>query len=262
MRATTNRFLDRLRSGEQQIGLFATMADPAFLELLGGSGLDWVLIDTEHSPIGVGDVVDRLRALHGSGVEPVVRPVWSDHAVIKRLLDAGARTLLIPSVGSAEEAARAVSYTRYPPDGVRGVSGTSRAARYGQDGGYLRRAADDLCVVAQVETVSGLDDLEAIATTPGIDAVFIGPSDLAASLGHLGESGHPQVQAAVDDAFARLAALGVRTGYLAMRPDEARRRLGDGIHMMGVATDTLVLHRGLAALGADLGVPLLPEGLR
>ncbi len=262
MNPTRNEFKRRLRAREQQLGVFATIADASWLELLAGWRLDWILVDTEHASTEVAGVADRLRVLDGTATEAVVRPAWSDPVLVKRVLDAGARTLLLPQIGSAEEAAAAVRYTRYPPEGVRGVSGVTRAARYGQDPGYLRAAADELCVVVQIETAEGLRDLEAIATTPGVDAVFVGPSDLAASLGHLGDAQHPRVQEAIDDAFARLRRLGVPTGYLTLRLQEARQRLEEGVDVVGVATDTSIMGLGLARLAEALGRDLAPEGLR
>jgi 4-hydroxy-2-oxoheptanedioate aldolase len=193
-------------------------------------------------------VISQLRALSGTDVSPVVRPAWSDMILVKRMLDAGAQSLLFPYVQSAEEAAAAVSYTRYPPHGVRGVSGASRAARYGLDTGYLARAGEDICVLVQIENAAGLRDLERIAAVDGVDGVFIGPSDLAASLGHLGNAQHPDVQAAIDDAFRRLRAVGKPTGYLTTNEAEAARRVKDGVDFIAVATDTSIITRAASAL--------------
>jgi 4-hydroxy-2-oxoheptanedioate aldolase len=232
----------------QQIGLFSTLADTTLVELFAGCGFDWILIDTEHSPSELPDVISQLRALSGTDVSPVVRPAWSDMILVKRMLDAGAQSLLFPYVQSAEEAAAAVSYTRYPPHGVRGVSGASRAARYGLDTGYLARAGEDICVLVQIENAAGLRDLERIAAVDGVDGVFIGPSDLAASLGHLGNAQHPDVQAAIDDAFRRLRAVGKPTGYLTTNEAEAARRVKDGVDFIAVATDTSIITRAASAL--------------
>jgi 4-hydroxy-2-oxoheptanedioate aldolase len=155
-------------------------------------------------------------------------------------------------VQSAEEAAAAVSYTRYPPHGVRGVSGSSRAAHYGLNTGYLAGANAEICVLVQIENAAGLNDLERIADVDGVDGVFIGPSDLAASLGHLGNAQHPEVQAAIDDAFRRLKAMGKPSGYLTTNEVEAARRIADGVDFVGVATDTTIITRGATALTARL----------
>jgi 4-hydroxy-2-oxoheptanedioate aldolase len=186
MPAPTNSFKSRLRQGSPQRGLLSTLNSTAVIEMLAGWDFDWILIDTEHTPTEVADVVAQLQVLDAHDVSAIVRPAWSDMVLIKRLLDAGAQTFLIPGIDTAEEAAAAVSYTRYPPAGVRGVSGTSRAARYGQTKDYLQTAGNQICILAQIETATGLANLEEIAAVPGVDAVFIGPADLAASLGHLG----------------------------------------------------------------------------
>jgi 4-hydroxy-2-oxoheptanedioate aldolase len=223
---------------------------------LSGRGFDWVLIDTEHSPSEMADVIEQLRVLDGRGIGAIVRPAWSDRVQIKRLLDAGARNLLIPSVDTAEEAATAVSYTRYPPDGVRGVSGSSRAASYGQQADYLRTAAAEICLLVQIETATALQNIEEIAGVAGIDGVFIGPADLAASLGHLGNAQHPEVQRAVHDAFRRLQAAGKPRGYLTLDAAEARARIKQGIEMVGVATDTSIVNAGAAMVLENLRAPV------
>ncbi len=246
MPAPENRFLRRLRAREQQIGIFSTLNSPAVLELLAGSGFDWILVDTEHSPSEVPDVIAHLQVLAAFEVGGLVRPAWSDPVLIKRLLDAGAQSLLVPYVETAEAAASAVAATRYPPAGVRGVAGGSRATGYGRRTDYLRTADEQICVLVQIETLRGLENLEAIAAVPGVDGVFIGPNDLAASMGLLGRATHPDVLAAVDDAFGRLAALGAASGYLTTDPDEAARRTAQGVHVMGIATDTSIVNAGVA----------------
>jgi 4-hydroxy-2-oxoheptanedioate aldolase len=246
MPAATNSFKRRLHQRSTQRGLLATLNSTAIIELLAGWDFDWILIDTEHTPTEIADVVAQLQVLAAYDVSAIVRPAWSDMVLIKRLLDAGAQTLLIPSIDTAEDAATAVSYTRYPPQGLRGVSGTSRAARYGQTKDYLQTAGDEICILAQIETATGLANLEAIAAVPGVDAVFIGPADLAASLGHLGDPQHPFVQGAVDDAFQRLRALDKPSGYFTLNEREARLRIADGVDIVGVATDTSIINRGVA----------------
>jgi 4-hydroxy-2-oxoheptanedioate aldolase len=253
MKIPANDFKRRLLAHEQQVGLFSTLNSASLIELLSGWGFDWVVIDTEHSPTEMADVISQLRVLDNSGVGAIVRPAWSDMILIKRLLDAGARNLLIPSIDTAEEAATAVGYTRYPPEGLRGVSGSTRAANYGQNVDYLKTAADDICVLVQIETKTGLDNLEEIAAIPGVDGVFIGPADLAASLGHLGDAQHPDVQAAVDDAFRRLRLLGKPAGYLTLNQREAKSRMADGVDVVGVATDTSIINSGAALLANNLG---------
>lgn len=252
MPAPLNQFLRRLRAREQMIGVFATLGSPTLTEQLAGTGFDWILLDTEHSPNELPDLVAQLQALAAFDVHALVRPAWSDPVLIKRVLDVGAQSLLVPYIESAGAAADAVRATRYPPAGIRGVSGGSRAARYGRDAEYLRTADDQICVLVQIETVRGLRELEAIAAVPGVDGIFIGPNDLAASMGHLGDATHPDVIAAVDDAFARLEGIGAATGYLTGNPAEARRVAAKGVHVMGVATDTSIVNVGAAATLAGL----------
>jgi 4-hydroxy-2-oxoheptanedioate aldolase len=246
-----NRFKQSL-GRRQMLGMFSTIGSPILTEVFAGCGFDWLLIDTEHSPSELPDVIAQLHAMQGSEVSAIVRPAWSDMVLVKRLLDGGAQTLLFPYVQSAEEARAAVSFTRYPPHGVRGVSGSSRAARYGLDTGYLAGAQAEICVLVQIENAAGLDDLERIADVDGVDGVFIGPSDLAASLGHLGNAQHPAVQAAIDGAFRRLKAVGKPSGYLTTNEAEAARRIAAGVDFVGVATDTSIITRAATALTARL----------
>jgi len=253
MNRPENDFKRRLVAGEQQVGVFTAIADASLVEVLAGWGFDWVLIDTEHTPVDVAGVADRLRVLDGTRTEAIVRPAWNDPVLVKRLLDVGARTLLFPAVGTAEAAELAVRSTRYPPEGIRGVSSQTRAAGYGRNPGYLNGAAEQLCVIVQVETAEGLSNLDAVATAAGVDAVFIGPSDLSAALGHLGDPGHPDVRRAVDGAFARLAELGMPSGYMTTRLDDAKARLEQGVNFVGVATDTSIVNLGMASLEAALG---------
>jgi 4-hydroxy-2-oxoheptanedioate aldolase len=247
MKTKVNRF-KRALGQRHQIGMFSTLGSNVLAELLAGCGFDWILLDTEHSPNDMPEVISQLQAMSAFDVNPIVRPAWSDMILVKRLLDAGAQTLLFPCIQSAEEAAAAVSFTRYPPRGVRGVSGSTRAASYGLDTGYLRNAEEELCVIVQIETAEALKNLESIAAVDGVDAVFIGPADLAASMGHLGNGQHPEVQAAVDDAFERLRALGKPSGYLTLNEAEAERRIADGVDFVGVATDTSMITRAATSL--------------
>ncbi len=188
MEIPKNAFKRALAEGRRPIGFWLSLGSPAVAELVAGAGYDWVLVDTEHAPNEVPDVIDQLRALEGGTASPVVRPAWNDPVLIKRLLDAGAQSLLVPFVRNAEEAASAVAATRYPPQGIRGVATITRASGYGRVSDYVRRAEDELCVVVQLETRGALAELEAIAAVPGVDALFVGPSDLAADLGHPGEA--------------------------------------------------------------------------
>ncbi|PPD15592.1 MAG: 4-hydroxy-2-oxo-heptane-1,7-dioate aldolase [Methylobacterium sp.] len=247
------RNLFKARLGKaQQIGFFATLGSPGLTELLAGTGFDWALVDTEHSPVEVPDVIEHLRAIEGAGIPALVRPAWNDMVLIKRILDQGAQTLLIPYVETAEEARAAVSFTRFPPGGVRGVSGASRAANYGLTPGYFAAVEAEICVIVQIETANALARIEEIASVDGVDAVFIGPSDLSASMGHLGNPLHPEVQGAIDDGFRRLKAIGKPIGYLSGNEEEFRRRLGQGVDFISFATDAVIARQAATSLLARL----------
>ncbi|MDH3234623.1 MAG: HpcH/HpaI aldolase/citrate lyase family protein [Alphaproteobacteria bacterium] len=243
-----NAFKHAIASGTLQIGLWSSLASNIAAEIYSESGFDWILLDTEHSPNEIPGLLSQLQALSGGTATPIVRPAWNDAVLFKRVLDIGAQTLLVPYVQDAEEAARAVAATRYPPAGIRGVTGSGRASRYGRVNDYLKTADSEICLLAQVETGPALDQLEAIAETDGVDGVFIGPSDLAASLGHIGAPGHADVQARIEDAITRLKAVGKPAGILTANPDEARRYIDWGFTFVAVGIDLLVLRNGADAL--------------
>ena len=211
-------------------------------------GFDWILLDTEHSPNEIPDLVTQLQAIQAGTATPIIRPAWNDAVLAKRCLDIGAQSLLFPYVQNAEEAKRAVASTRYPPQGIRGVSVAARASRYGRTPGYLTKANAEICVLVQVETRSALGEIEAIAKVEGVDGVFIGPSDLAASLGHLGNPQHPDVQKAIEDAVKRLKALGKPAGILTGNEEEARRYIEWGYLFVAVGADVGLLARNADAL--------------
>ncbi len=236
-----NRFKRALTEGRTQIGLWSVLANPAATELLGAAGFDWLLIDMEHAPNELPDVQAQLQALRGTDASPVVRPPWNDMVWVKRVLDLGAQTLLIPFVQTAEEAAQAVAHMRYPPAGRRGVAGGTRAAQWGRIRDYYMRAEEELCLLLQVESRQGLENLEAIAATPGVDGVFIGPADLSADLGHLGNTQHPEVQAAIEKAVRRIRAAGKAAGILARDEAGGRRWIEAGCNFVAVGVDAVLL---------------------
>jgi 2-keto-3-deoxy-L-rhamnonate aldolase RhmA len=188
--------------------------------------------------------------MQGSGASAVVRPYWNDAVLFKRLLDIGVQSLLVPFVQNVEEARQAVAATRYPPDGIRGVATTIRANHYGRAKGYLHRAHDEICVIVQIETPQAIAGIEAIAAVDGVDALFIGPSDLAASMGHLGDSGHTDVRREIDRAILRIRATGKCAGILAPIEADARHWLEIGCQFVGVGNDTGILARQTEALAA------------
>lgn len=249
MQLPENRFKRALRERDQQIGLWCSLPSAYAAEAVAGSGFDWLLFDTEHSPGDVLTVLAQLQAVAPYPVSPVVRPASNDTVLIKRFLDIGAQTLLIPYVQDADEARSAVAAMRYPPEGVRGVSALTRATRFGRIADYGRIAASELCLLVQVETANALDQLEAIAAVDGVDGVFIGPADLAASLGHVGQAGHPEVVAAIEDAIGRLRALGKPAGILTPDTAFASRCIALGTTFTAVGLDTGILTRGADVLG-------------
>jgi 4-hydroxy-2-oxoheptanedioate aldolase len=241
-----NDFKRALARRELQIGLWSTLCSNIGAEILAHAGFDWILLDTEHSPNELPGLVSQLQAMGRGTASAVVRAAWNDAVLIKRVLDIGAQSILLPYVQTEQEAQRAVQAVRYPPRGIRGVSGSSRASQYGRIKDYLKRADEEICLIVQIETRSALDQLEAIAGVEGIDGVFIGPADLSASMGHLGQLQHPQTQAALQDAARRLGRLGKAAGVLTTVEADARRYIEWGYNFVAVGIDT-----GLLAGGAD-----------
>jgi 4-hydroxy-2-oxoheptanedioate aldolase len=243
-----NRFKKAIAEGRLQIGLWSSLCSNIAAEVVADSGFDWVLLDSEHSPNEVPGLMAQMQALVGGTATPIVRPPWNDAVLIKRLLDIGAQSVLVPYVQNADEAQRAVASVRYPPAGIRGVAAATRASRYGRVNNYLKTADREICLLVQVETRAALGQLEAIARVDGVDGVFIGPSDLAASLGHIGNPAHAEVQAALEDAVKRLKAVGKPAGILTLSEDEARRYIGWGYTFVAVGSDINLLGRNADAL--------------
>jgi len=243
-----NTFKHAIAKGELQIGLWCSLCSPITAEIVCHSGFDWLLLDTEHSPNEVPDVLSQLQAVQTGSASPIVRPAWNDIVLIKRLLDIGAQSLLIPFVQTADEARRAVEATRYPPGGIRGITGSGRASRYGRVTNYLKNASQEICLLVQVETKGALDRIEEIASVDGIDGIFIGPNDLAASFGHIGNWAHPEVQSALEDAVRRLKKIGKPAGILTPNEEEAKRFIQWGYTFVAVGADLGLLARGADAL--------------
>lgn len=245
MEVKTNPFKKALKSGTKQIGVWSMLSSPVAVEIMSESDFDWICIDAEHSPVDVSNLLSLLQAGAAGKSHMVVRPAWNDPVLLKRVLDVGAQTVLVPFIQNAEEARQAVSACRYPPEGIRGVSGSSRASAYGRMNGYLKKANDEICVLVQLETGAALEKIEEIAAVEGVDGVFIGPSDLAASLGHLGNPAHPDVQAAIQSAIEKLRGLGIPGGILTPNITEARRYLEWGFTFVAAALDMNLLIKGL-----------------
>jgi len=248
MQLPANPLKRALRERRHQIGLWSMLASPVATEIAAGSGFDFLVLDMEHAPNELTAIRDQLQAMQGSAAAPVVRPPWNDTVVFKRLLDVGAQNFVVPMVQDADDARRAVAATRYPPRGVRGVAVATRANRFGRVTDYLQRASDEICVHVQIETRAALANLEAIAAVDGVDGLFIGPSDLAADFGQLGNSAHPDVRRAIDDAIARICATGKVAGILAPIEADARHWLALGATFVAVGSDLGVLARQTEAL--------------
>jgi 4-hydroxy-2-oxoheptanedioate aldolase len=250
-----NRFKAKLKSGTPQFGLWCSLSSHVSTEVLAGSGYDWLLIDTEHAPNELPGVHAQLQAIAASQSSPIVRPAWNDTVILKRLLDIGVQTVLVPFVQNAEEARRAVTATRYPPHGVRGVSVATRANAFGRIKDYFARANEEMCVLVQVETQAALNAIGEIAAVEGVDGIFIGPSDLAADLGHLGAPHHEDVQQAIATAVAEILAAGKAPGILAPLEADAKKWLKAGCQFVAVGSDLGILARASEALLARFRDP-------
>jgi 4-hydroxy-2-oxoheptanedioate aldolase len=247
-----NPFKSALAAGRPQIGLWLSMAEPYLAEVAATTGFDWLLIDGEHAPNDLRSTLAALQAVAPHPSQPVVRAVQGDTALIKQLLDIGATTLLVPMVDTAEQACAAVAAIRYPPHGVRGVgSAVARASRWSGRADYLDIADDEVCLLVQAETATALENLEAICAVDGVHGVFIGPADLAASMGHRGKPGHPEVQAAIEGAMRTIVAAGKAAGTLTSDPALARRYLDLGCTFVAVGVDVLVFANAARKLAAQ-----------
>ena len=268
MQTPTNVFKQALAEGRAQIGLWAALASAYSTELIAGTGYDWLLLDGEHAPNDVRSTLAQLQAVasaqQGFGdarSHPVVRvPVGTGDvgtALIKQYLDIGAQTLLVPMIDTPEQAAQVVAATRYAPVGVRGMgSALARASRWQAHARYVHEADEQVCVLVQAETVTAMKNLDAIAATPGVDGVFIGPADLSASMGHRGNAAHPEVQAAIADGMRRIRAAGKAPGILATTEAGARQWLDAGALFVAVGADSMLLASGAAQLLAKFKGPI------
>ena len=254
MELPVNHFKRAIAAGRPQIGLWCSFPTHHTVEVLSRTGFGWLLLDMEHSPNDMGSLHLQLMATAGGTATPVVRPPWNDMVTIKRCLDVGAQTLLLPYVQTAEEAASAVAYTRFPPEGLRGVAGSTRAAGFGRIKDYLNIAHREICVLVQAETRKSLENLDAICAVEGVDGVFIGPNDLAADMGHRGDIPHPEVQSAIADAIKRIRANGKAPGILVGEAD-GKRMLDLGALVVAVGADSGVLRTNAEALATRFKSP-------
>ena len=251
-----NKFKRAINEGRMQLGAWLVSGAPSTAEALGCAGFDFLVVDMEHTPVDTPEMIEILRTIAGTPAQAMVRLVWNDPVWLKRVLDGGAQTVLLPFVQTAEEAQRAVAATRYPPDGIRGVAGNHRASRFGTVPDYLKNAASELCVMVQIETVKGFENLAAIAAVPGVDSIFIGPSDLAASMGLLGDVGNPAVQERLQEAAKQLRQLRKPCGILGMNPEMTAQFIGYGYDWVAIGSDmAFMVGRAQEVLGKARAVP-------
>ena len=254
LQTPTNRFKQAMAQRQAQIGLWLGLADAYSAEILAGTGYDWLLVDGEHAPNDLRSILHQLQAIASAASatsalppgaqapHPIARVPVGDTALIKQFLDLGVQTLLVPMVDTAEQAQQLVRATRYAPEGVRGMgSALARSSRWQAYPQYVHEANQQICLLVQAETVEAMNNLDAIAATPGVDGVFIGPADLSASMGHPGNPGHPEVQAAIHDGIARILRAGKAPGILATTESQARQWLAAGALFVAVGVDTMLL---------------------
>ncbi len=257
---STNPFRQLLhRSGARPpLGTWIMSASPIVAEAVGLTGMEWGVIDMEHSPLDLRDVVHMLQAVAGTPLVPVLRVPWNDPVTFKRVLDAGAQTLLVPFVQNADEARRAVAATRYPPAGMRGMAGMSRGSRFGTAPDYFKTANDGMGVIVQLETVEAVAQLEAIASVPGVDSIFLGPADLSGTMGFAGQLTHPEVMRLMGDAVQRCKALGKPVGTVGGTPEVVTQYRAMGFDYVAIASDLGLLMRGLQGAVKALQAPATP----
>lgn len=247
MKMQTNSFKEALRQKKKQIGCWVSLSSPYAAEVVASAGFDWLVVDMEHAPGNEMDVIGQLQAIapHGSCL---VRPPWNDFVTIKRLLDMGAPGILFPMIQTVEEAEAAVASTRYPPKGIRGFGGTSRANQFGRIKDYVARVEEETTIILQVESKQAMDIAVEIGTTEGCDGVFFGPADIAADLGYIGQPLHPDVWDAIMPVARKLMDAGVPVGTLVVDPDRARALLDEGFTFVACGIDVGILARGADAL--------------
>ena len=252
MKMPANRFLEAIRAGEQQIGLWVSLGSGFSAEAVAGAGFDWLLIDMEHAPTELGAVFAQMQAVAPYDGSVIVRPPWNDPVVVKRLLDAGAQNVLFPMVQNADEAALAAASMAYPPAGIRGVSGLTRATRFGRVKDYFGRVNDALGTIVQVETQAAMAQVAEIGAVPGVDGVFFGPADIGADMGILGNPNDPAIWDAIRPAARKLMDAGVPVGTLVFDAAFAKELLAEGFTFVACGSDLQLLARGADALAATM----------
>ena len=252
MPAPKNRFKEALKSGRQTVGCWLGLADPYAAEISATAGFDWYLIDGEHAPNDLRSIMGQLQVLAGFDAPALVRPPIGSTHRLKQILDVGCQTVLIPMIESGDQAAETVRAVRYPPHGVRGVgSALARASGFSGIPDYLTTANDEICVIVQIENKAGLDALDDILAVEGVDGVFIGPSDLSADLGHIGQPGATEVVVAIDTALAKIAASDKASGIMSLDPAAAKAYLARGVDFVAVGIDVTIMAKAMRAVAAE-----------
>ncbi len=251
-----NPFTHALATGDKQVGLWVTLSSAFVAEITAPAGYDWALIDMEHSPNDYMSVLGQLQAFAASTTTAIVRPEWNDPVIVKRLLDLGVPGLLFPMIQTVEEAQKAIAATRYPPNGMRGVSGSTRANKFGRVTDYLARVEAETTVLLQLETAAAVGRAVEIGTLDGVSGIFFGPADIAADIGHLGQPMHPDVWALIRPAAQALIAKGVPVGTLVMNPEFAAELLNEGFTFVACASDS-----GLLAKASDAALAAVKQKL-
>lgn len=248
-----NPLLARLKTGQPQYGCWLGLPDPSVAEIVGGAGFDWLVIDHEHGPFELRDVMRHLQALSAYRSAPVVRPVDDNPGLLKKLCDIGVQSLLVPMIDTAAQAAAVVQAVKYPPEGGRGL-GTSmaRAARWNSIPGYIHAANREMCVFVQAETTAALENLSAIAAVDGVDGVFFGPSDLSASMGYAGDSGNPEVVKAIIEGIRTVRLADKYAGLLCLDKNQITDYVAAGAGFIGVGVDTLLIGNAARSLAASV----------
>ena len=242
MELPINRLKQALAAGRPQYGLWLGLPDTTCAEICAVAGFDWLVIDAEHGPFDLPAVLGHLRTIAAYDVPAIVRPVSDDRNLLKQLLDTGVQSLVVPMIESPEQAAQLVRSVRYPPAGVRGLgTALARAARWNRIPEYLHKANDQICLIVQVETIRAVQALPGILEVDGVDGVFIGPSDLSASMGHIGNARHPDVVKVIREILQKTRAADKAAGILVLDPAQAREYRDCGANMIGIGTDTLLL---------------------
>lgn len=248
----TNLFLKGIKNREPQIGLWVSLCSNYAADVVATAGYDWALLDMEHSPNEIGIVMSQMQAFSAGETTTITRPMWNDPVTVKRLMDVGAQSLLFPMVQSVEEAQLAVSATRYPPEGIRGVSGTQRGNHFGRVKDYFEKVHQETCVIVQIETMHALSQVEAIAKVDGVDGVFFGPADLSADMGKLGQVNDAQLWEHISNGAKAVEAVGKPAGTLVLDPVKASNLFNDGFTFVACGSDLSLLARGADNLLSDV----------